>query len=208
MKVKNRIYSSLFSALILGATLLTPAVAEVTYTVRFVDGQMVVESSPQDGYIETFSVPLEQVHQQRHQVADNNSASPYAQEVLRLTNESRAKYGLAPLSLHPALEMAALSHSQEMLDLDYFSHTSPSAGRSDPSARVAAAGANPKFLAENIFQASGYDMADAAKLAVDTWLESPGHRKNIMSPSATHIGIGLAEKNGSFTATQVFGGGL
>lgn len=247
MKLKNKFFSKVIGSLLMGAALLAPVAAD-SFTVNFVNGQMVVQSAPDaNGYIQTYSVPMEQVFVQSQPAQANmgftcpaqagaktqaNSdtdffnqvpfpgtltnvepepevgTSVYAQEVLRLTNQERARYGLAPLSLHTALDMAAVSHSQEMLDLNYFSHTSPTMGRQGPSDRVAQAGANPRRIAENIFQASGYPMESSAKLAVDSWMESPGHRRNILDPNLTHIGIGLVEKNGTFAATQVFGGGL
>lgn len=128
----------------------------------------------------------------------------FASEVLRLTNQERAKRGLAPLTHHSALASAANGHSQEMLDLGYFSHTSPTPGRSNPQDRVRLAGANPGLVAENIFQASGYDVAQVAQLAVDNWLESPGHRRNMLDPQATHLGVGFVEQNGTVAVTQVF----
>lgn len=135
-------------------------------------------------------------------------ALSFGQQVLHLTNQARAQYGLAPLQAHPSLRIAATSHSQEMLALDYFSHTSPTAGRSGPSDRVRQAGASPNYIAENIFQASGHDASVVADLAVQSWLQSPGHRRNMLSPQATHIGIGFVELNGTVSVTQVFGAGL
>jgi uncharacterized protein YkwD len=128
--------------------------------------------------------------------------------VLRLTNQERAKQGLAPLTHHSALATAAAGHSQEMLNLNYFSHTSPTPGRGNPQDRVRQAGVNPGLVAENIFQASGYDVNQVAQLAVDNWLQSPGHRRNMLDPSATHLGVGFAELNGTVAVTQVFGNRL
>ena len=153
---------------------------------------------------QTVYQPIEPVSQPTQQVATDSFAS----EVLRLTNQERAKQGLPPLSHNSALANAAASHSQEMLDLDYFSHTSPTPGRSNPQDRVRQAGANPGLVAENIFQASGYDVNQIAQLAVDNWLQSPGHRRNLLDPSATHLGVGFAELNGTVAVTQVFGNRL
>lgn len=130
----------------------------------------------------------------------------YAEEVLRLTNESRAKHGLAPLAAHSSLDKAAAGHSVEMLTLGYFSHTSPTPGRQQPWDRVAQAGANPMMVSENIFQASGHNPQNVAQLAVDSWLQSPGHRRNMLDPNATHIGIGFVVKDNTVAVTQVFSG--
>jgi uncharacterized protein YkwD len=142
------------------------------------------------------------------QPAAQDTTNTFAFEVLRLTNQERANRGLAPLAHHAALAAAAAGHSQEMLDLGYFSHTSPTPGRSGPQDRVRQAGANPGLVAENIFQASGYDVTQVAQLAVDNWLESPGHRRNMLDPSATHLGVGFVSQNGTVAVTQVFGNRL
>lgn len=132
----------------------------------------------------------------------------YAAEVLRLTNVARAQQGLEPLQYHAALTIAAVAHTQEMLDLDYFSHSSPTPGRKGPMERVALAGVHPRWVAENIFQCSGYEPETVAQFALENWLESPGHRANLLSTKATHLGVGFVEKNGTIAVTQVFGAGL
>lgn len=159
---------------------------------------------PYQGYQnQTVWQPVEPVVQQ-----PATSGSALATEVLRLTNQERARQGLAPLAHHTALASAASGHSQEMLDLGYFSHTSPTPGRSGPQDRVRLAGVNPGLVAENIFQASGYDVAQVAQLAVDNWLQSPGHRRNMLDPSATHLGVGFASQDGTVAVTQIFGNRL
>ena len=131
-----------------------------------------------------------------------------AEEILRLTNEERAKQGLSPLARHDALEHAAVDHSQEMRKLNYFSHTSPTAGKSTTRQRVNQYGVNPQMVAENIFECSGYQVQETAKYAVEAFMESPLHRKNVLNPDATHIGVGFVSQGGSVSVTQVFGAGL
>ena len=131
-----------------------------------------------------------------------------AEEILRLTNEESAKQGLPPLARHDALEHAAFDHSQEMRSLNYFSHTSPTAGKSTTRQRVNQYGVNPQMVAENIFECSGYQVQETAKYAVEAFMESPLHRKNVLNPEATHIGVGFVSQGGSVSVTQVFGAGL
>jgi uncharacterized protein YkwD len=131
-----------------------------------------------------------------------------AEEILRLTNEERVQHGLPPFARHEALEGAAEQHSQEMRELNYFSHTSPVAGRTTPRQRVNEFGVNPQLVAENIFECSGYDVELTSKFAVEAFMKSPGHRQNVLNPTATHIGIGFVAQNGSVSVTQVFGAGL
>lgn len=131
-----------------------------------------------------------------------------AEEILRLTNEERAKQGLTPLARHDALEHAAFDHSQEMRTLNYFSHTSPTAGKSTTRQRVNQYGVNPQMVAENIFECSGYQVQETARYAVEAFMDSPLHRKNVLNPEATHIGVGFVSQGGSVSVTQVFGAGL
>ena len=131
-----------------------------------------------------------------------------AAEVLRLTNIERVENGLAPLARHQALENAAEGHSEEMRTLNYFSHHSPTVGKSTTRQRVNQYGVNPQMVAENIFECSGYDVELTAKFAVEAFIQSPGHRQNLLNPSATHIGIGFVEANGTVSVTQVFAAGI
>jgi uncharacterized protein YkwD len=131
-----------------------------------------------------------------------------AEEVLRLTNEKRVENGLSPLARHEALEHAAVEHSQEMREMNYFSHTSPTAGKATTRQRVNQYGVNPQLVAENIFECSGYDLRLTSKFAVEAFMQSPGHRHNLLNPATTHIGVGFAAKEGSVSVTQVFGAGL
>lgn len=131
-----------------------------------------------------------------------------AREVLLLTNVERARHGLPPLLHHPDLEKAAIDHSREMRTRNYFSHTSPVPDRATPRLRVNKYGLNPRMVAENIYECTGFDIQDTVRIAVDAFINSPGHRENILSTFATHIGIGFVEVNGTVSVTQVFGGGL
>lgn len=153
-------------------------------------------------------VPVESPPAQTQLTPPPQTSPNYAEAILRYTNEQRARSGLAPLQLQPNLSAAALAHSQEMLKLGYFSHTSPTAGRRTPMDRLRQVGISPSYVAENIFQCSGYPLDQIAKLTVDNWMQSPGHRRNILDSRATHMGAGLAEQNGEIYVTQVFGGGL
>lgn len=127
-----------------------------------------------------------------------------AREVIALTNQVRASQGLMPLLPLAGLDVAAQGHSQEMLDLAYFSHTSPTAGRGDVGERIKLAGGSWRACAENIYMSSGMPLETAAQAAVNGWVESPGHFSNMVDPVYTHIGVGIAYKNGTMYATQVF----
>ncbi|MCA9780728.1 MAG: CAP domain-containing protein [Candidatus Eremiobacteraeota bacterium] len=131
-----------------------------------------------------------------------------AEELLRLTNEVRTSRGLSALTLHPALTQAASSHAAEMLEMNYFSHTSPLPGRRSTRQRVQLYGANPQKLSENIFECSGYDVSLVARFAMESFLQSPQHRANLLDPKATHFGLGVSEKNKQVFISEVFASGF
>ncbi|NUP41769.1 MAG: CAP domain-containing protein, partial [Streptomyces sp.] len=122
-----------------------------------------------------------------------------AAEVVGLTNRERADAGLPPLATDPLLTTAAQAHSADMVARAFYSHTSPDGSR--PWDRAAAAGARRRSIGENI--ACG--QRSPAEV-VDGWMNSPGHRANILKPDFTHIGIGFAGGGPAGTYwTQLFG---
>ncbi|MGM9921072.1 MAG: CAP domain-containing protein [Bhargavaea sp.] len=133
--------------------------------------------------------PAEQAPQQ------TAGLSAVEQKVLDLTNAERAKAGLKPLAADTKLMDAARAKSADMRKNNYFSHTSPTYG--SPFDQMKAAGISYKKAAENI--AMGQRTPEEV---VKGWMESPGHRQNILTPEFTHIGIGY-DSNGHYW-TQMF----
>ncbi|WP_063729518.1 CAP domain-containing protein [Streptomyces sp. RTd22] len=123
----------------------------------------------------------------------------FTSEVITLTNAERAAARLAPLAPDPRLTAAAQAHSDDMVARDFYDHTSPE-GR-QPWDRAATAGATHRGIGENI--ACG--QRGPAEV-VRGWMNSPGHRANILKPDFTHIGVGYATGSRAGTYwTQVFG---
>ncbi|MEV5274763.1 CAP domain-containing protein [Streptomyces werraensis] len=123
-----------------------------------------------------------------------------AAEVVELTNRERARAGLPPLSRDPLLTTAAQAHSADMVARDFYAHTAPDGSR--PWDRAAAAGSRCRTVGENI--ACG--QRSAAEV-VRGWMNSPGHRANILKPEFTRIGVGFAGGGRAGTYwTQLFGG--
>ncbi|MGW4468111.1 CAP domain-containing protein [Nonomuraea sp. NPDC004354] len=117
-------------------------------------------------------------------------------EVVKLTNAERASGGCKPLTHDPQLRAAAEGHSADMAAKGYFSHTSPD-GRG-PGDRIKASGFSP-------VSAWGENIAMGQRTAADVvrgWMNSPGHRANIMNCNYTHIGVGHDAKGPHWT--QVF----
>ncbi|MFF3668918.1 CAP domain-containing protein [Microtetraspora malaysiensis] len=112
-------------------------------------------------------------------------------EVVRLTNAERAKAGCGPLTHDARLRGAAYAHSADMSGKGYFSHTSQD-GR-DFGRRIKASGFAFTAAAENI--AKGYSTAAAV---VKGWMDSPGHRTNMLNCAYTHIGVGQAAAGGPY----------
>lgn len=125
----------------------------------------------------------------------DESVRNYEREVVRLVNAARAEYGLAPLTEDENLSKVARTKSQDMRDNKYFSHTSPNYG--SPFDMMSDFGIQYMTAGENI--AYGYTTPEAV---VNGWLNSPGHRANIMDASFTTIGVGYA-KEGNYW-TQMF----
>lgn len=124
--------------------------------------------------------------------------SEYASEVLELVNEERAKYSLPSLSYSKELENVAYSHSKDMAENNYFSHTDLS-GKS-PFDRLSDNNISYKSAAENI--AAGQETPEEV---MNSWMNSSGHRANILNSSVTKMGIGIYEgSNQKKYWTQMF----
>ncbi|WP_131732696.1 CAP domain-containing protein [Actinomadura formosensis] len=117
--------------------------------------------------------------------------------VVSLTNTERAKEGCKPLRTDQRLAVAARRHSADMAAHDYFDHTSRNGD--SPWERMEDAG-YPSPGAENI--AKGYPTAAAV---VKGWMNSPGHRANILNCDLRAIGVGMATGPGGTLWTQDFG---
>jgi uncharacterized protein YkwD len=124
--------------------------------------------------------------------------------VLQLTNNERAKAGCGPLRMNSALTKAAEAHAADMVDHHYFSHDSLDG--TNPFDRMRAAGYTGGAMAENI--GVGYKTAAAV---VEGWMNSDGHRRNMLNCTYTVIGIGydpgvVKPEWGSGSWVQDFGG--
>lgn len=107
----------------------------------------------------------------------------YEREVIRLVNAERTQRGLVPLTENWELSRVARWKSQDMKDARYFSHTSPTYGT--PFQMIRAFGLSYRSAGENI--AMGYVTPAAV---VEGWMNSAGHRANILNASYTQIGVG------------------
>ena len=121
----------------------------------------------------------------------------YENEVIRLVNAERSKNGLSPLTANWELSRVARYKSQDMADNGYFSHTSPTYGT--PFQMMKSFGLSFRTAGENI--AYGQRTPQAV---VNAWMNSSGHRANILSSSYTQIGVGYVASGNYWT--QMFMG--
>jgi uncharacterized YkwD family protein len=124
--------------------------------------------------------------QQPKQDTQASNASGFEKQVIDLTNQERKKNGLDALKMDGELSNVAEMKSEDMKEQNYFSHTSPTYG--SPFEMMENFGVDYSTAAENI--AVGQKTPESV---VNAWMNSPGHRKNILNKQVTHIGVGTAK---------------
>ncbi|RII20216.1 RNA polymerase sigma factor RpoE [Streptomyces sp. YIM 130001] len=123
------------------------------------------------------------------------------EQVVALVNSERAKQGCGPVTANSTLHEAGRRHSVDMAARDYFDHTSPDG--KDPGDRITAAGYRWSTYGENIARGQ-----QTAAQVMEGWMNSEGHRANILNCSFKEIGVGIHEAGGGPWWTQVFGAKL
>jgi len=176
----------------------------VTYTVQSGDSMWKIAEKYQVGVSEIISSNPQVTNPgmiypgQKLTVPTMQGIKAIESEVVRLVNVERSKKGLQPLKENWQLSRVARYKSADMANKNYFSHTSPTYG--SPFRMMESFGIKYSSAGENI--AYGQKTAQAVMTA---WMNSPGHRSNILSPSYTQIGVGYAtNKNGVAYWTQMF----
>ncbi len=127
-------------------------------------------------------------------------------KIFQLTNEARRQQGVPTLTWETSLQNAARAHSADMLSRNYFSHMSPD-GRTYHERIRSAYPFALSSTAENIWSGTGHDPGNTnrlARLIVNNWMSSPGHRENLLNPEFTDIGVGAAARGRDVRVTQVF----
>jgi uncharacterized YkwD family protein len=121
-----------------------------------------------------------------------SALSAYEQKVVDLTNQERAKNGLPALKVDLTLSKMAREKSRDMSANGYFSHTSPTYG--SPFDMMKKYGISYRYAGENI--AMGQRTPEEV---VKAWMNSEGHRKNILSPNFNYIGVGYVSQGNYWT---------
>lgn len=125
------------------------------------------------------------------------------QAIYKQVNEQRVKAGVAPLSYSSTMQQFARYKSEDMGKNHYFSHESPSGQYTID--RIKAAGIPYTAWGENIAYIEGVtNPTELANEFMTNWMNSPGHRANILSPNFTSIGVGVYKAGNTVYATQEF----
>lgn len=131
----------------------------------------------------------------------SSTPSDTVTQVVALVNKERAANGCGALTEDPQLEKAAQGHSDDMAARNFFDHTNPDGA--DPGQRITAAGYRWSTYGENIAQGQPTPQA-----VMESWMNSPGHRANILNCSFKDIGVGVHNGSGGPWWTQDFGAKL
>ena len=108
----------------------------------------------------------------------------YEKAIFDMVNQVRAENGLAALAWDDGLAALARAHSEDMIKRGFFDHVNPDG--LGPDGRADAAGISYYMISENI------SAGDASpEVIMDGWMNSPGHRGNILDPEATRLGVGV-----------------
>lgn len=135
-----------------------------------------------------------------HVGAETDGVERLEQRVLERINEVRRQHDLNDLAMDSVLREVARQYSAAMGRRDFFSHSGPEGDTVGD--RLRAAGVCYRMVAENL--AKNYNVPDPVTAAVDGWMDSPGHRRNILTPAFRQTGIGVWRDGETFYFTQVF----
>lgn len=196
----NKLRNLLLTAVLAGGLLTVPAkAASVSHTVASGDTMWklavkyevgtseIIQANPQ------ISNPNLIYPGQILQIPQTDAAvSSFEAEVIRLVNKIRAENSLSPLTANWELSRVARYKSQDMRNNGYFSHTSPTYGT--PFQMIKAFGLSYRTAGENI--ARGYISPQAV---VNGWMNSSGHRANILNASYRQIGVGYVAQGNYWT---------
>lgn len=131
-------------------------------------------------------------------VPSSGDYSAFQKKVVELVNAERAKNGLKPLTMNTELSKVATLKSQDMAKLNYFDHNSPTYG--SPFDMMKKYGISYRTAGENIAMGQ-----TSPEQVMQGWMNSPGHRANILNSSFTQIGVGIAKNSsGRLYWTQQF----
>lgn len=132
--------------------------------------------------------------------AQSPETSQMETQIVEQINAIRQQQGRETLRVNPKLAEVARRYSQQMAEQHFFSHTSPKGDR--VGERVHAAGIFYLVVGENLFTSTNIPQPVSA--AVQGWMDSPGHRENILRSEYRETGVGVWQQDNSYYITQLF----
>ncbi len=138
--------------------------------------------------------------------ADRADVAAVAKQITDRTNQFRAKHDLKPVVRNKTLAEAATKYGEYLAEKALFGHE---AGGTTPAQRVKAVGYDYCAVRENLayhFSPFGYQSAKLAEAAVTDWINSPGHRANLLAAGVTETGVGVVHDadSGRYFSVQLF----
>lgn len=198
----KKICTIMFSFLLVFCAKTVVNAQNITYTVKPGDSMWKIAVRYQIGVSEIISAnpqiknPSLIYPGQKLTVPNIDDVKKLENEVIRLVNVERTKRGLAPLTANWELSRVARYKSMDMKNKGYFSHTSPTYG--SPFQMMQHFGIVYRTAGENIAMGQR-----TPQEVMNAWMNSPGHRANILKPDYKEIGVGVA-KDGTIYWTQMF----
>ena len=200
----KKLVALVLTVLIFSATGLTAFAQGTTYTVARGDSLWKIAVKYEIGVSELIKANSQIANPnliyvgQKINIPEEEPLKSLEAEVVRLINIERTNRGLPALTTNWELSRVARYKSQDMIDKNYFSHTSPTYG--SPFTMMQNFGLKFSAAAENI----AYGQRTPQEV-VNAWMNSSGHRANILSASYTQTGVGAAKKaDGTLYWTQMF----
>ena len=129
-----------------------------------------------------------------------NTPSAMEAEIVRRVNEIRVRNGLNALQVNPGIATVARDYSRLMAEKGFFGHQGPNGDM--PWDRVREAGFSFRMCGENLFW--NRNVPDPVGYAVNGWMESAGHRENILRTGYTQTGVGIWKLGDTYYFTQLF----
>lgn len=195
----KKLFMLILSASMLAVMLMSSVSAAVTHTVVRGDSMWKIATKYEVGLSEIKSAnshianpDLIYPGQVLNIPTTDSSVLSFEKEVVRLVNEIRVQNGLKALTYDWELSRVARIKSQDMRDNGYFSHTSPVYG--SPFQMMKNFGITYRSAGENIAKGQATPQA-----VVNAWMNSSGHRANILNSSYTHIGVGYVSSGRYWT---------
>jgi uncharacterized protein YkwD len=150
------------------------------------------------------------------EIADNEDfdQAEARQALVEEVNDERKKRGLSPIEQSSELQQTALQHSKEMVERDFFAHTTPDGVTANQRIRRTSLQCQQtgENLAQNYWNEQVVDQQyietneELAEVIVQQWIDSPPHRENLFRPSWDYVGHGISFDGDKFYVTQNFCG--